>query len=290
MCAAKVALRSKLICYSIVSREVNTLISVALTDGFSEYLYIPFPPKKAVRIEADLPFALMSVWTSYTSESNVIAGLADFDLILKDGSPNPFVDGNPVMSTNRSYLIYAGNEELVARFFGAGRGNKGDGEPEDWTNVNYLTTKSNETESLSALILRVIGEYGDINGLSSGEWIPKVTLYDEKGNPEYCNFYLDQLKGGIPMTNIGDTYANPNSGLFGKCFLFDADGERDFSFYPLDETSVAALSNTAYGAYVIALPQKELFYKEQTPDTAYVCVFFFLDVVAFFARCMLYTL
>jgi hypothetical protein len=259
---------SKLIYASIVYREVNTLISVALTDGFSEYLYIPFRPKQAVRIEADLPFALMSVWTSYTSDSNVITGLADFDLILKDDAPNPYLNGNPVMSTNRSYVIYAGKDELVTRFFGydAGRGSKGDGEPDDWTNANYLTTNSNETEILSVLILRVIGEYGDINGLSSGEWIPKVTLYDEHGKQEFCNFVLDQ--GGVPINDIFATYANPNSGLFGKCFMFDADGERDFSFYPLSENSVAAISNTAYGSYLIALPQKELWHKEQTPDTA----------------------
>jgi hypothetical protein len=201
----------------------------------------------------------MSVWTSYTSVSNVIAGLADFDLVLKDDAPNPYKDGNSVMSTDRSYLMYAGKQELVTRFFDHG-------EPDDWTNVNYLTTNSNETEILSVLILRVIGEYGDINGLSSGEWIPKVTLYDEHGNQEYCNFFLDQ--GGAPVTDVFDTFINPNGGLFGKCFMFDADGERDFSFYPLSENSVAATSNTVYGSYLIALPQKELFHKEQTPDTA----------------------
>jgi hypothetical protein len=142
------------------------------------------------------------------------------------------VDGNEVMASKRSYTLYAGKEK-----------------PTDFdsSTMNYLTTDSGlETEKISLLVYRVVGEYGDESD------VPRVALIDEDGNEEFCNFFLDQ--GGLP--SLPDTYFTPNSGLFGKCFLFDADEGADFSFYPLAETEVA-LTNGADGAYVIALTNKE---------------------------------
>jgi hypothetical protein len=210
-----------------------------MTDGFTSYYFVIFRPNQILKIEADLPYGLMSVWTSYTGEAKVITGLTDDETVTKDGSPNPFQHGERVMSSNRSFTLYAG--KAPPNMF-------------DPTTMNFLSTESGlEKELTSLVVYRVVGEYGDEMGLSSGEYRPKATLIDEDGNEQHCRFYKDQ--GGLP--SLPDTYFTPNSGLFGECFLFDADsGPRDFSFYPLAETEVA-LTNGIDGAYVIALTNKE---------------------------------
>jgi hypothetical protein len=227
-----------------------------MSDGYTKYYFVLFRPNQILRIEADLPYDLMSVFTSYTGEAKVITGLTDDELVMKDGSPNPFQHGNEVMSSSRSYTLYVGKRP--PNHF-------------DATRMNFLTTESGlEKEATSLLVYRVVGEYGDASGLSAGEYKLTATLIDEDGTEEHCNFFKDQ--GRLP--SLPDTYFTPNSGLFGKCFLFDADHGADFSFYPLAETEVA-LTNGADGSYVIALTNKESLIPEgPTSDYAGIAIEF----------------
>lgn len=226
-------------------REPNTVYSLSVTDYFSTYYYISFLPQYTAKVEADLPYGLMSIWTSYTTETKVIAGLLDSEITLNGGAPNPFVQGNPVMSGQRSYTIYAGKNERDSRF-------ASDAPQEEDPYTNWLSTNSGEEEKISMIVLRVIGEYGDAESLSMSEWIPKVTLLDENGNRERCNFFRDQAR--IYVT--ADTYnGRKNNGERDGCNIYMREEDAPaFSFYPLTAIDVG-FANTAGGGYIHADPE-----------------------------------
>ena len=45
-------------------REPHTAFTMAMTDGYSEYIYVGFPTDRMVKIEGDLPYSLYSVFVS----------------------------------------------------------------------------------------------------------------------------------------------------------------------------------------------------------------------------------
>jgi hypothetical protein len=234
-------------------REPNTIYSVSVTDYYSTYYYISFLPHYTAKIVADLPFSFMSIWTSYTTQTKVIAGLLDSDIVLDNGAPNPFVPGNNVMSTQRSYTIYAGKNKSnsIIRF--------ADSDPQDPIITNWLSTDSGDEEKISMIVLRVIGEYGDAANLSSSsDWLPTVTLMDAKGNKERCNFFRDQAR----LYTTADTYnGDNNNGERDGCNIFRrAEDAPSFSFYPLTAVNVG-FANTAGGGYIHANPEYNF-----TPD------------------------
>jgi hypothetical protein len=235
-------------------REPDTVFTMAITDAYSEYIYVGFPTDRMVKIEGDLPYALFSVFTTYDDHARVVEGpfgsLLDSDLILNNDNPNPFVDGTTIGSEPRSYTIYASKEK-----------------PEYAANWLSTATGGEDEQRISIFILRVVGEYGDAQGLSSGKWVPKVSLLDDDGNPVYCRFLKDQ--GEMPI--LSNTYPTPlaNADACNFQTLFDADAFPDFSFYPLSRT-VQAFANVADGAYVTA----ELDYEPNNEDmTAFVIEF-----------------
>jgi hypothetical protein len=225
-------------------REPDTVFTMAMTDAYSEYIYVAFPTDRMAKIEGELPYSLFSVFTTYDDYARVVepyGSLLDSDLILDGGNPNPYVDGNMIGSEPRSYTIYASKEK-----------------PEYAT--NWLSTDTGEDDQrISIFILRVVGEYGDAQGLSSGKWVPNVSLLDDDGNQVYCRFLKDQ--GEMPI--LSDTYPTPIAKPDACTFqtLFDADSFPDFSFYPLSRT-VQAFANVADGAYVTA----ELDYEPDNAD------------------------
>ena len=119
---------------------------------------------------------------------------------MDEGSENPFVHGNRITQRRRSYTIYAGKTRPGSQFFG-------DSEVQQFS--NWLSTDSGEDERVSIIVLRVIGEYGDAARLSSGEWVPTVTLVNENGELQDCRFWKDQAK----LPTLPDTY-DGNNGKF----------------------------------------------------------------------------
>jgi hypothetical protein len=229
-------------------REPNTVYSVSVTDNFSAYYYISFLPQYTAKVEADLPYGLMSIWTSYTTETKVIDGLLDSEITLNDGAPNPFVQGNAVMSGQRSYTIYAGKNEPTgadSRFASE------DDDLQDPIVTNWLSTNSGKEEKISIIVLRIIGEYGNAEELSSSEWLPAVTLLDENGNKERCNLLRDQAR-----YVTADTYnGRKNNGEKDGCNIYMREADTPaFSFYPLTEISVG-FANSAGGGYIHADPE-----------------------------------
>jgi hypothetical protein len=225
-------------------REPHTVFTMAMTDGHSEYIYVAFPTNRMAKIEGDLPYSLFSIFTTYSDTARSIepyGSLLDSDVILDDGNPNPYVDGNLINSDSRSYTIYASKEK-----------------PEFATNWMSTDTGEDDEQRISIFILRVVGEYGDAQGLSSGEWVPKVSLLDDDGNQVYCRFLEDQ--GELPV--LESTYLTPK--ITPSCnlqALFDADAFPDFSYYPLPRT-VHAFANIADGSYLTA----EIDFEPFNPD------------------------
>jgi hypothetical protein len=231
-------------------REPNTVYSVSVTDYYSTYYYISFLPHYTAVVQADLPFSLMSIWTSYTTQTKVIDGLLDAELVLDNGAPNPFVPGNNVMSTQRSYTIFAGKNESDARRLAPSSDTRE-------SILNWLSTDSGEEEKISMIVLRVIGEYGDDatvanRSLSDEVWLPRVTLFDANGNPESCNFFRDQAR----LYTTADTYnGDKNNGERDGCNIFRRQADAPaFSFYPLTSIDVG-FANTAGGGYIHANPE-----------------------------------
>lgn len=215
--------------------EPDTAITMTMTDGFSKYIGVTFPPDRILKIEGRLPYALYSIFTIYMDNGleNFSGVLLDSDIQLDNDKPNPYVIGNPIQTdmADRSYTVYASRER-----------------PEFATNNNWMSTDSGKREKISVFILRVVGEYGDEQGLSNYEWFPTVTLLDQDGNQERCNFFLDQ--GRLPTIGIETTYATPIVAPK-ECRVYDADVFPEFHFYPMAVQS-KGFANTAHGGYLMA--------------------------------------
>jgi hypothetical protein len=233
--------------------EPDTAITMTLTDGFSKYIGVTFPTDKIAKITGHLPYALYSIFTIYTDNAREIETggvLLDSEIQLNNPDmPNPYVPGNAIVSANgmsdRAYTIYASRErpDFIPTNSSSNSNNNNN------NRINWMSTDSGNREKISVFILRVVGEYGDAQGLSNYEWVPTVTLLDPNtGQTEFCNFLLDQ--GRLPTIGLENTYSTPLVAPK-DCRIYDADVFPTFHFYPTARQS-HGFANTAHGGYLIA--------------------------------------